>query len=290
MPDKAQRQWKNRAYTYLLRCADGTLYCGWTKDLTARLAAHNNGTGAKYTSGRGPVTLVYSEMSDTQGEAMRREAAIKKLSRAEKEALVLMQTEDEMLTVYDAEQRPCGERPRSLVHAQGLFHFVCHLWVCGIWDGVPGVWLQQRQSDRPLYPGCFDLTATGHIDPGESPAAAALREAREETGLFLDRQALIPVAPCRQRYLRTDGGFDEELAWPFLTRIDRLPPFAPGDEVAGMAFAALTDFNQAHQQEISLPVRRPDGTKITVPRNRLCCLHQEEWERTKILLEQMDFC
>ena len=61
-----------RAYTYILRCADGTLYCGWTNDLTARLAAHNSGRGAKYTRGRGPVTLAYSELFGTQGEAMRR--------------------------------------------------------------------------------------------------------------------------------------------------------------------------------------------------------------------------
>lgn len=55
-----------KGYTYVLRCADDTLYCGWTNDLTARLAAHNSGKGAKYTRGRGPVTLVYSEMFDTR--------------------------------------------------------------------------------------------------------------------------------------------------------------------------------------------------------------------------------
>ena len=75
-----------KGYTYVLRCADDTLYCGWTNDLTARLAAHNSGKGAKYTRGRGPVTLVYSEMFDTQSEAMQREAAIKKLTRPQKQA------------------------------------------------------------------------------------------------------------------------------------------------------------------------------------------------------------
>ena len=79
------------AYTYLLRCADGTLYCGWTNDLAARLAAHNSGKGAKYTRARRPVRLVYSEPHPTRGEAMRREAAIKRLSRAEKEALLAAQ-------------------------------------------------------------------------------------------------------------------------------------------------------------------------------------------------------
>ena len=94
-----------KGYTYVLRCADDTLYCGWTNDLTARLAAHNSGKGAKYTRGRGPVTLVYSEMFDTQSEAMQREAAIKKLTRPQKQALIDSQNGGELLTVYDADGR-----------------------------------------------------------------------------------------------------------------------------------------------------------------------------------------
>lgn len=75
-------------YTYILRCADGTLYTGWTNDLTRRLAAHNAGVASKYTRPRRPVTLAYAEEHATKEEAMRREAAIKRLSRAEKLALL----------------------------------------------------------------------------------------------------------------------------------------------------------------------------------------------------------
>jgi len=71
-------------YTYILKCADGTLYTGWTNDLEKRVAAHNAGNGAKYTKGRGPVSLIYSESFATKEEAMRREFAIKQLSREEK--------------------------------------------------------------------------------------------------------------------------------------------------------------------------------------------------------------
>lgn len=73
---------------YLLRCADGTLYCGWTNDLEKRLRAHNAGTASKYTRPRRPVTLIYYECFATRHEAMSREAQIKQLSRAEKEALI----------------------------------------------------------------------------------------------------------------------------------------------------------------------------------------------------------
>lgn len=71
-------------YTYLLRCTDGTLYCGWTNRLEERIKAHNDGLGAKYTRGRRPVELVYFEKHETRREAMRRESEIKKLSREDK--------------------------------------------------------------------------------------------------------------------------------------------------------------------------------------------------------------
>lgn len=74
-------------YTYLLRCADNSLYCGWTNRLEERIAAHNAGKGAKYTKSRRPVELCYYESFDTKEEAMKREAAIKKLNRTQKEKL-----------------------------------------------------------------------------------------------------------------------------------------------------------------------------------------------------------
>lgn len=75
-------------YTYIVKCRDGTLYTGWTNDLTNRLLAHNAGTGAKYTRSRRPVVLVYQERFATKEEAMRREWAIKQLTRAQKLRLI----------------------------------------------------------------------------------------------------------------------------------------------------------------------------------------------------------
>ena len=76
-------------YVYMLRCSDRTLYTGITNDLSARIRAHNAGTGAKYTRGRGPVELVYTEELPTHGEALRREYAIKQLKKEQKLALIL---------------------------------------------------------------------------------------------------------------------------------------------------------------------------------------------------------
>lgn len=75
-------------YVYILRCADGTLYTGITDDVERRVAAHNSGKGAKYTRGRGPVVPVYREQCPDKPSALRREAAVKRLRRAEKLALI----------------------------------------------------------------------------------------------------------------------------------------------------------------------------------------------------------
>lgn len=74
---------------YILECADGTLYTGVTNDIEKRLLAHNSGvTGARYTRGRRPVTVVYTEECGSKGEALRREAAVKKLDRGQKMELI----------------------------------------------------------------------------------------------------------------------------------------------------------------------------------------------------------
>ena len=75
-------------YTYILRCADGTLYTGWTTNLDARERAHNAGRGSKYTAARRPVRIVYSESHESRSSAQQREAALKRLSRAEKLAII----------------------------------------------------------------------------------------------------------------------------------------------------------------------------------------------------------
>jgi putative endonuclease len=74
-------------FVYIVRCADGTLYTGYARDPHARVQLHNRGRGARYTSGRRPVSLVYSESFATIGEALRRERQLKRLRRAAKEAL-----------------------------------------------------------------------------------------------------------------------------------------------------------------------------------------------------------
>lgn len=75
-------------FVYLVRCADGTLYCGIAKDVAARIAQHDSGKGARYTRGRGPLALVAKRRCASKGEALRLELAVKALPREDKEKLV----------------------------------------------------------------------------------------------------------------------------------------------------------------------------------------------------------
>ena len=84
VPPPAPTQW----FVYLLRCNDGSLYCGMTNDLDKRVEKHNSGKGAKYTRSRKPVVLVWSAEHPTKSAAMRQEADIKKLKKKQKENIV----------------------------------------------------------------------------------------------------------------------------------------------------------------------------------------------------------
>lgn len=76
-------------YLYMLRCADGSLYTGITTDVPRRLEEHLTGKGAKYTRGRGPLTLVHQESCGSHSEALKRELEVKSLTRRGKEELIL---------------------------------------------------------------------------------------------------------------------------------------------------------------------------------------------------------
>ena len=75
-------------YVYILKCGDGTLYCGYTNNVEKRIKAHRSGKGAKYTKGRLPLELVHTETFAEKGDALRREAEIKKMPKKEKLKLI----------------------------------------------------------------------------------------------------------------------------------------------------------------------------------------------------------
>ncbi len=93
-------------HLYIVRCADGTLYTGYARDVNARVALHNAGRGAKYTAGRRPVALVHTEAFDTQRAAMQRECEVKRWPRARKDALTQSAALAQGSTLATARPRP----------------------------------------------------------------------------------------------------------------------------------------------------------------------------------------
>lgn len=101
------------AYVYMVECADGTYYTGWTNDVEKRLTAHNDGTGARYTRSREPVQLVYLEELNDKQTAQRREWSIKKLTHAQKEQLVSAFTKKCCMGDKAGGMKPCTENHRN---------------------------------------------------------------------------------------------------------------------------------------------------------------------------------
>lgn len=116
-----------KQYVYILKCADGSLYTGWTTDLANRLEVHNSGKGAKYTKTRRPVRMVYHEEYDDKSTAMSREYAIKQLTRGEKERLI----RDGRGTIYLA----ADAEPELDENLRNMGFNICHVKTEGIVDG-----------------------------------------------------------------------------------------------------------------------------------------------------------
>lgn len=109
-------------------------------------------------------------------------------------------------------------KPRSEVHRDGDWHGCVHIWVfCG-----ENVLLQKRSAEKDVFPNCIDASCTGHMDPGETPVAAALRELHEELGIRADASDLLPI---RRRHVITHIPplYNREIAHIFLLKpsVDR---------------------------------------------------------------------
>lgn len=270
-------------YVYMLRCADNTLYSGWTNALTQRLTAHNcSMRGAKYTRTRRPVTLVHCEAFATQGEAMRREVELKAMTRAQKEALLAHTAamEEEHLDVVDTQGVVRGALPRALVHRCGLRHRVVYLLVCQNKGTQAGIWLQQRALDRPTSAGKYDWTATGHIGAGEAPCMGVLREAQEEVGLVLAPQQIVQVAQTHRRVQRDIYAVDDEIAYSFLHIAKQTPSFEPGQEVTRMAWVSIREMERAYRTQNALTLHLLDGKQEQVEIDAISRT-RSEWNRVK---------
>ncbi|MFW6181360.1 MAG: NUDIX hydrolase [Spirochaetota bacterium] len=126
----------------------------------------------------------------------------------------------EYYDILDEDGTPTGSRAgRREVHARGLLHGAAHLW---IFNSRGDLLLQLRAPGKDSHPGLWDISVAGHIDAGEGPESAAVREAREELGLAVRPGELLPHGKRTSLLVSGDGGFiDREISWVFLLHCEK---------------------------------------------------------------------
>ncbi|MDZ7677863.1 MAG: NUDIX domain-containing protein [Acidimicrobiales bacterium] len=147
----------------------------------------------------------------------------------------------ELIDVYDEAGRHRGVLDRATAHAEGWWHRVFHLLIIAPRPEGPAAILQRRAHDKVTFPGLFDLSATGHLEAGESPVEG-LRELHEELGVEIDASALVSLG-VRRMVDHTPEGLNRELCHVHLAVDDRpVTEYAPDRaEVASVAELRIAD-------------------------------------------------
>lgn len=154
---------------------------------------------------------------------------------------------DELLDYYGKDGEHLGTAPRREVHRRGLLHHVVHFWM--ITPGHPkwgvagsGFWCQRRSPDKADFPNMYDILAMGgHIDAGESPDNAVLREIWEELGICFHPSQVERLEARRPKDWILPGFIDREIAWVYAARLPEIPAFACGEEVSQMVWVPLEE-------------------------------------------------
>ena len=136
----------------------------------------------------------------------------------------------ELIETLNENLEVTGIMPRSEVHEKGLLHAVVQLYIYQKKGKKFMLYLQQRSAKKYSYPLKYDMSCAGHIDPGETPTQAVIRETKEEIGFDLDESNLNYLGTFDNK--RDKGSYiDNEIAHVFLYKVSETPSFAPGDEV-----------------------------------------------------------
>lgn len=181
----------------------------------------------------------------------------------------------ELLDIYDENWQCIGTALRDEVHERGLLHRVVHCWI--IQESHPVFWFQQRAHMKKDFPDCFDLPCGGHVDTGETPIQAILRELQEEIGLHVTENDLISLGAYRAPDFHIPGYYDREMSHVFMLCADA-PAFSLGDEVQRMVRVSADNFYQMEVNERKMiPVQTENGRHILVDRNQWCC-HDGEFK------------
>ncbi len=143
----------------------------------------------------------------------------------------------ELLMAYDEDMNKIGAFVRPLVHYHKMWHKVVQCWIVDRSDPDDvRIYLQRRSFEKKSNPGRYDVSSGGHVEAGELPEDAMVREMREETGLRVRKDQLGEIGIFKET-----AGNDREFAYIYVCFMEA-PPFAPGDEVIYMVSANVEEF------------------------------------------------
>lgn len=154
----------------------------------------------------------------------------------------------ELWQLYDDQGNPIKGKgaPKEDVYGKALLHAAAHVWIWRKTDRGIEVLLQKRALDKKTWPGRYDISAAGHIDLGEDPITAALREAKEEIGLTIDKKNLRFIGVDRRYLVAPDKSWTEnEFNWLYLLELDATTTFKLEDgEVASLEWLSFTTMRE----------------------------------------------
>ena len=176
----------------------------------------------------------------------------------------------EMIETLDENYKVTGVMPRSEVHEKGLLHAVVQLYIYMKKGKKYMLYLQQRSNKKYSYPLKYDMSCAGHMDPGETPVEAVIRETKEEIGLDLDESNLNYLGTFDNK--RDKGTYiDNEIAHVFLYKVSETPDFKPGEEVEKIiVMADERYFDIATGIKEINPAETLDGKNIHIMDTDLC--------------------
>jgi len=148
---------------------------------------------------------------------------------------------------YDEQGRQLAGKtvPYKEAFAKGILHGASHVWMWRHSENGPEVLLQKRSSDKFTWPNCFDISAAGHIDPGEDPVTTAIREIHEEVGLAVREADMQFISTDRFRMDTPNGAIENEVCFVYLVELASDTHFVLQEsEVAGLEWRSLDDFER----------------------------------------------
>lgn len=151
---------------------------------------------------------------------------------------------EEMWQLYDNQGRALAGQgaTKDNVYGNGLLHEASHVWIYRQTPDGTEVLLQKRAANKRTWPNRYDISAAGHIDLGEEPVTAALRETKEEIGLAIDAEDLKLISVQRAYIVAENGAIENEYQWLYVLRLDAEASFnLQMSEVASVEWLKLTD-------------------------------------------------